>query len=422
MQSSNNTLIGRNGSITDAAGNVWTITATGQVAVNGVVDSSTRNVTHLAYVNGLVWQENSLNLWWSKSAPSAAWSPPQGTSLVPVPVPNAARDNAVIGAAAPGTSTPVLTDTHGNTWALANGRVVVNGVADMTTANVIELAWRNGRIWQENSQHLWWSKDAPAASWSPGAGSATNPVSGNFYVYNAPGQAAVINVGVLTTSPEGGSGMPPGSVSRIITPGVTANGSAIHVSTQTATIEVDGPSALRNGADLTLIGAYRTPRPVYGPMENNGAMMLDHASLHVGGLSGTGTVTATNGSVLAIQGAEDDGAIVRLRASDLYIGGQGGAYGSAGIPGGMSFLAPIDMDAGSRIVLNAVQATSGVLNMHAGSVSELILYNGATEVADIAVHGVATLHAANTGTGASMAIVLSAMPTAHDLPLITHQV
>jgi len=53
---------GSGGSIHDAAGNVWTINAAGQVTVNGVADTTTANVAEIAYVNGLVWQQVSHNL------------------------------------------------------------------------------------------------------------------------------------------------------------------------------------------------------------------------------------------------------------------------------------------------------------------------------------------------------------------------
>ncbi|HEX2943314.1 MAG TPA: hypothetical protein VHO91_19835, partial [Rhodopila sp.] len=66
-------------------GNKWTIQANGQIAVNGVTDTTTANVTELAYVNGEVWQENTSNLWWGKTSPTAAWSPDAGTATSPLP-------------------------------------------------------------------------------------------------------------------------------------------------------------------------------------------------------------------------------------------------------------------------------------------------------------------------------------------------
>jgi hypothetical protein len=48
---------GSGGSITDSAGNTWTITSGGQIAVNEATDTSTSGVVELAYVGGIMWQE-----------------------------------------------------------------------------------------------------------------------------------------------------------------------------------------------------------------------------------------------------------------------------------------------------------------------------------------------------------------------------
>ena len=80
-------LAGSGGTITDARSNTWTITSTGQIAVNGVTDPTTANVTELAYVNNVVWQENSSALWWSKTSPAASWTPAGGTATSPLPTP-----------------------------------------------------------------------------------------------------------------------------------------------------------------------------------------------------------------------------------------------------------------------------------------------------------------------------------------------
>lgn len=418
MQSPDNSLIGQGGSITDAEGNVWTITVSGQVAVNGVVDPTTASVTHLAYANGLVWQENTDDLWWSKTSPDAGWDPPYGTSTVPVPVLNAARNEAVIGASAVGSPNPVITDNSGNTWAIVNGQVAVNGAIDPTTANVIELAYVNGLIWQENSQGLWWSKSAPADGWAPPYGTAANPVTGTFYVYNDPGDAAIINVGELTASVEGGSGIAPQSTAQIVTPGVSAAGTTITVSTETAELVVNGNSSLTKGATLNLIGAYRTPSEISGPIENNGAMTLNEFKVEFGALSGTGSIAASNGSTMNIQSA-DAGNTIELKASYFYIGYIGG---QADAPGGLSFLAPITMDAKSSIGLAFTPATSEAVMHLGGSISEVFVYNGATEVANLKVSGVAALYASESGTGASAMTILSTTPNIHDLPIVSPSV
>jgi hypothetical protein len=59
--------------ITDAAGNAWTIGASGVVAVNGASDYSTYGVTELAYVNGFIWQFNGTD-WFGKAI--STWSTP----------------------------------------------------------------------------------------------------------------------------------------------------------------------------------------------------------------------------------------------------------------------------------------------------------------------------------------------------------
>jgi hypothetical protein len=414
MQSLNNTLIGAGGEITDAEGNVWTVTTGGQVAVNGLVDTTTGNVSHLAYANGLVWQENTADLWWSKTSPTSDWSPTYGTSTVPVPL-DSSPSGSVIGASAEG---PIasFTDASANVWSIVNGQVAVNGVIDPATANVIELAYENGKIWQENSQGLWWSKSAPADSWDPPYGTSTNPITGTFWVENTSGNFAVINVGELTASPDGGAGTPPLSLTEIITPGVRADGTVITVSTETATLVVNGNSSLTNGATLNLIGAYRTPSEISGPIENNGVMTVRNSIVEFGALSGNGSINASNGSTLDIQ-SSGTGDTISLQSSQLFIGGQGGPPGGPGVPGGMSFLASIAMDKTSTITLDATQATSEVLKRAGGSISEVFLYNGTTEVADLKISGVTKLYATETASGS---VMLGTVPSNSDIPIVKH--
>jgi hypothetical protein len=81
-------VIGPGGSITDLKGNVYTISAAGQVVENGRVDRLTNHVTELAFKGGEVWQENTSFLWYAKvgNVPGSydGWSP--GTYNAPVPV------------------------------------------------------------------------------------------------------------------------------------------------------------------------------------------------------------------------------------------------------------------------------------------------------------------------------------------------
>ncbi|HEY0182037.1 MAG TPA: hypothetical protein VGC09_04445 [Rhodopila sp.] len=179
---------GTHGAITDAAGNKWTITRGGQVAVNGRADPTTANVIELAYVNGMIWQENSSKLWWGETRANASWAPSAGTatsplpatptpaptpSPTPAPTPTASPNNTMVLAGA----SSAITDASGNKWTITpTGQVAVNGVADQTTANVTELAYVNKQVWQENASNLWWSKSDPTESWSFGYGTSTSPL------------------------------------------------------------------------------------------------------------------------------------------------------------------------------------------------------------------------------------------------------
>ncbi len=189
--SANDTVVraGSTAAIIDASGNKWTLTSSNLVAVNGSADMSTANVTELAYVNGTIWQENANNLWWGKTSPGASWTPGNGTPvspLPPTPTPTptpppptptpiskpSPNDTVVL----PGSAAAIV-DTSGNKWTItAGGQVAINGKADTTTANVVELAYVGGKIWQQNSARLWWGETSPTAGWSPNAGTATSPL------------------------------------------------------------------------------------------------------------------------------------------------------------------------------------------------------------------------------------------------------
>lgn len=172
------TLFGNDGhvqTIFDANGNVWSIDAAGQVVVNGVVDPTTANVLVIYYINGQIWQNNTSNLWWAKSSPSDAWSLPYGAPDRPrsAGTPLVSANNTVGG----GLGGVLITDANGDVWGIdANGQVLVKGVADPTTANVVALAYENGLVWQENTSGLWWAKSRPNDAWSPAHGTPVSPL------------------------------------------------------------------------------------------------------------------------------------------------------------------------------------------------------------------------------------------------------
>jgi hypothetical protein len=186
--SPNNTVVtaSSTSAITDASGNAWTI-ANGVVQENGKAAGYSANVTEIAYVNGNVWQENNANLWWewngttwpgtgaatsplSTTTPTPTPTPAPTPTPTPLPAPSGPSVNGTIVVASSGVG---ITDASGNAWTIANGVVQENGQAAGYSANVTEIAYVNGTVWQENSANLWWQWSG--TTW-PGAGTATSPL------------------------------------------------------------------------------------------------------------------------------------------------------------------------------------------------------------------------------------------------------
>jgi hypothetical protein len=75
-----------NGTITDSAGNAWSIDTAGKVVQNGQADTRTDRVLQIAYdSSGAVWQENADDLWWKYDPSIKDWSPAGGAPTVPIP-------------------------------------------------------------------------------------------------------------------------------------------------------------------------------------------------------------------------------------------------------------------------------------------------------------------------------------------------
>ncbi|HEY0192575.1 MAG TPA: cellulase family glycosylhydrolase [Kofleriaceae bacterium] len=70
---------------------------------------------------------------------------------------------------------PTLCDAAGNQWAIAgDGTMTENGQNVLYSANVIELAYVDGVIWQENASQLWWS--FVDGGWAPASGTPNAPL------------------------------------------------------------------------------------------------------------------------------------------------------------------------------------------------------------------------------------------------------
>ena len=136
--------------------------------MNGQAAGYSANVQEIAYVGGTVWQENTAGNWWGWS--NNGWNTGNGTSTSPLPAaPTPSANDTVVQAG----SASAITDASGNQWTIANGAVQENGAAAGYSANVSEIAYVNGTVWQENAGNLWWSWNGTA--W-PGNGTTTSPL------------------------------------------------------------------------------------------------------------------------------------------------------------------------------------------------------------------------------------------------------
>jgi hypothetical protein len=147
------------GAIIDGRKNIWTI-VDGVVVVNGVPDWTTANVIELAYAGGRIWQKNWAWLWRSKVLPTDVWTPLDGQPTRPA-IPTSLSQATV---AAGGGSIVTPTDWSWD-WTISDGKVVVDGVVDETTRDVVQLAYFNNRVWQRNNVGSWWSKSRFFDSW-----------------------------------------------------------------------------------------------------------------------------------------------------------------------------------------------------------------------------------------------------------------
>ncbi len=171
--SPNDTIVraGSTGAITDAGGNLWTISSTNAVLENGKAAAFSANVAEIAYVSNTVWQENTSNQWYSwtgagwnagtDSLPAATPTPtptpiptPTPTPTPPTPTPTASPNDTVVQAGSAG----AIIDAAGNRWTISSTKAVLeNGKAAAFSANDAEIAYVNNTMWQENTSNQWYS-------------------------------------------------------------------------------------------------------------------------------------------------------------------------------------------------------------------------------------------------------------------------
>jgi hypothetical protein len=154
-----------------------------------------------------------------------------------------------------------------------------------------------------------------------------------------------------------------------------------------------------------------------GSIVNNGTMTLSASTLTVGGATGTGTLIATNNSTINLDRSYSTSESIKLTSGHLYLGNYNALFGAAPP---IAFLAPITgFNAASAITLYDTQATSEVFAKTSPTAGDLMLYNGATEVASLQISGASHIYASiGAGTSASThSILLTSTDTGHSLPI-----
>jgi hypothetical protein len=152
--------IGGVGTIVDAKGNTWQLTAgtTGgngvlvaQIIVNGAIDTVTGNVYRLVYQGGRIWQFTVYG-WYYKVLVSDAWTFASGPVAASGFIVNINDGAAII-------------DASANVWQITQGgQIRVNGTIDATTSSVTQLEYYGGQIWQ-NTASGWYKKTLPSDTW-----------------------------------------------------------------------------------------------------------------------------------------------------------------------------------------------------------------------------------------------------------------
>jgi hypothetical protein len=119
-----------NGTITDSAGNVWTVSG-GQVYENGVLSPTTKNVILLMYYNGAIYQQNNTCGVWIES----------GTDWVQATFPAGAAEPATVASTCPGLS---------GIWTAAPQ--IPHGVGyPAITANAVMLSTGSGEFYYQTT-------------------------------------------------------------------------------------------------------------------------------------------------------------------------------------------------------------------------------------------------------------------------------
>ncbi len=191
------TISGAGQQLTDGQGNVWTL-SNGVVVVNGADAGYSANVVQLVEAGGQIYQENAAKGWWVWSGGTWADASDPTASCASPPSPDC---TTITGAG------PTIVDGQGNTWTIAGGVVIENGSDAGYSANVVELAYVGGEVYQKSSAGGWWGWSGgtwvgspdPTANRCGGSGSSSGGCSGS-------GSGGSSSGGSSSGGPSGGTG------------------------------------------------------------------------------------------------------------------------------------------------------------------------------------------------------------------------
>jgi hypothetical protein len=362
--------------IVDDNRNVWSIVDS-QVAVDGVIDQSTRNVTELAYVNGQVWQQNTDGLWWAKSTPTDSWNPPYGT--INSPVQNIDR---------------VWEGMNANfSWGDHWNATGVPQAGDTATIN-------SGTV-----------------SVDPGYGLGVNFALGGSTAeasFSAAGGYLIGNVagtGTITAGNYSG----PQSVATVSLDSVTVNTGESLTLNQiqfSGNFIIRGNSVVHQG-DLKVAetGVNHTP---YGSVENDGIMVIDGGSVESGHLSGNGSMRLINNGYL--QTDTGGHGLVILESGRMEVGFGYDPVGTKTFDGIIS-----QFGADSSVQVDSVTAFLAVVKHYSPDVKEMFLISPDNKVVgDFHFSGGASTLYASTdpNTPGGGGVIISAHDNGHSLPII----
>ncbi len=347
--------VGPGASVTDAQGKVYAINAAGQITINGRVDPTTARVDALGYSDGLVWQKNEDNLWYSKTSATATWVDFPAANGVPLALP-ASANNTVIQPSGAGPASNPLHDASGNTWSInLAGQVVIDGRIDPTTARVVQMDLVNGMIWQENADGNWYSKTKPSDTWTSAV--RTDPI-----VTAAAAAEAWIG-GTGNNSPALGSNWSKGRApmphqSLTMTTGTMNLGSG-NLSDDTLTIAGQRPAP--NPVDHTVYGGYEAIAPIIN-MTAGGRLTMDFALQN----TNAAKVNITGGQVvLAVSNPYPSTADLIVTADKLssVLLHANMVFGKMTETGGTVLLNGDSNFAGTAVTLNSDLAGTGTMTM-----------------------------------------------------------